>query len=136
MSPKLLDPRPYFADLADPRRETRNKLHSLHDILMIVLCAVLSGIEDWVGMETFGKEKEAWLRTFLTLANGIPSHDTLSDVIGRLNPDTFAEAFQAWATAALAGLSGEQVCVDGKTLRGSRDGATPGVHLISAFASR
>ncbi|SDY18277.1 Predicted transposase YbfD/YdcC associated with H repeats [Allochromatium warmingii] len=136
MSPKLLDPRPYFADLADPRRETRNKLHSLHDILMIVLCAVLSGIEDWVGMETFGKEKEAWLRTFLTLANGIPAHDTLSDVIGRLNPDTFAEAFQAWATAALAGLSGEQVCVDGKTLRGSRDGATPGVHLISAFASR
>nr|WP_221913970.1 ISAs1 family transposase [Thiorhodospira sibirica] len=136
MSPKLSDPRAYFADLADPRRKTRNTLHALHDILMIVRCAVLSGIEDWVGMETFGKEKEAWLRTFLTLANKIPSHDTLSDVIGRLNPDTFAEAFQAWATAALAGLSGEPVCVDGKTLRGSRDGATPGVHLISAFTSR
>jgi DDE_Tnp_1-associated len=49
----LPDPRPYFADLPDPRRETRNKLHPLNDIVMIVLCTVLSGIEDWVGMEDF-----------------------------------------------------------------------------------
>jgi hypothetical protein len=60
MLPQLLDPRPYFADLPDPRRETRNKLHKLHDILMIVLCAVLSGVEDWVGMADFAEEKEAW----------------------------------------------------------------------------
>ena len=53
--------------LPDPRRETRNKLHKLHDILMIVLCAVLSGVEDWVGMEAFAEEKEAWLRGFLEL---------------------------------------------------------------------
>ena len=50
MRPQLLDPRPYLADLPDPRRETRNKLHKLHDILMIVLCAVLSGVEDRAGM--------------------------------------------------------------------------------------
>ncbi|MCU0808959.1 MAG: transposase family protein, partial [Candidatus Contendobacter sp.] len=56
MLPQLLDPRPYFADLPDPRRETRDKLHKLHDILMIVLCAVLSGVEDWVGMEAFAEE--------------------------------------------------------------------------------
>jgi hypothetical protein len=49
----LPDPRPYFAEIIDPRRETKNKLHKLSDILMIVFCAVLSGIEDWVGMETF-----------------------------------------------------------------------------------
>ena len=60
MLPKLLDPRPYFAGLPDPRRETRNKLHKLHDILMIVLCAVLSGVEDGVGMADFAEEKEAW----------------------------------------------------------------------------
>ena len=77
MRPQLLDPRPYFADLPDPRRETRNKLHKLHDILMIVLCAVLSGVEDWVGMEAFAEEKETWLRGFLDRPNGIPSHDTL-----------------------------------------------------------
>ena len=136
MLPKLLDPRPYFADLPDPRRETRNKLHKLHDILMIVLCAVLSGVEDWVGMEAFAEEKEAWLRGFLDLPNGIPSHDTLSDVMGRMDPVAFRAAFTAWATAALPNLAGEHVCVDGKTVRGSRDGENPAVHLVSAFAGQ
>ena len=98
MRPKLLDPRPYFAALPDPPRETRNKLYKLQDILMVVLCAVLSGVEDWVGMETFAKEKEAWLRGFLDLPNGIPSHDTLSDVMERMDPVAFRAAFTAWAT--------------------------------------
>ena len=136
MLPTLLDPRPYFADLPDPRRETQNKLHKLHDILMIVLCAVLSGVEDWVGMADFAEEKEAWLRGFLDLPNGIPSHDTLSDVLGRIDPPAFQAAFTAWATAALPGLADEQICVDGKAVRGSRDGANPAVHLVSAFAGR
>jgi predicted transposase YbfD/YdcC len=136
MPPKLLDPRPYFADLPDPRRETRNKLHSLHDILMMVLCAVLGGIEDWVGMETFAEEREARLRSFLDLPNGIPSHDTLSDVLGRIDPVAFRAAFTAWATAALPDLAGERVCVDGKAVRGGRDGANGAVHRVSAFAGR
>ena len=131
----LPDPRPYFAELADPRRATKNKLHPLQDILMIVFCAVLSGIEDWVGMETFTCEKEAWFRQFLELPNGIPSHDTLSDVMGRLAPGVFAAAFLRWSQSALPSLAGEQVCLDGKTLRGSRgkDGA---VHLLSAYAAK
>ncbi|MFO1372608.1 MAG: ISAs1 family transposase [Candidatus Competibacteraceae bacterium] len=138
MQPRLLDPRPYFADLPDPRRETRNKLHSLHDILMIVLSAVLSGVEDWVGMEAFAEEKAAWLQggLGLSLANGIPSHDTLSDVLGRIDPVAFRAAFTAWTTAALPNLAGEQVCVDGKAVRGSREGANPAVHLMSAFAGQ
>jgi predicted transposase YbfD/YdcC len=136
MLPKLLDPRPYLGDLCDPRRETRNKLHSLHDILMIVLCAVLSGVEDWVGMEAFAEEKEAWFRGFLDLPNGLPSHDTLSDVMGRLDPVAFRTAFGAWATAALPILADEQICLDGKTVRGSRDGAEGAIHLVSAFAGR
>ncbi len=136
MLPTLLDPRPYFADLPDPRRETQNKLHKLHDILMIVLCAVLSGVEDWVGMADFAEEKEAWLRGFLDLPNGIPSHDILGDVLGRIDPPAFQAAFTAWATAALPGLADEQICVDGKAVRGSRDGANPAVHWVSAFAGR
>ena len=131
----LPDPRPYFADLPDPRRETRNKLHPLTDIVMIVLCAVLSGIEDWVGMEDFAKEKEVWLRGFLSLPHGIPSHDTLSDVMGRIQPQAFTDAFQRWVQAALPSLSGEQICLDGKTLRGSRD-EERAVHLMSAFATQ
>ena len=136
MLPRLLDPRPYFADLPDPRRVTQNKLHSLQDILMMVLSAVLSGIEDWVGMETFAQEREAWLRGFLELPNGIPSHDTLSDVLGRIDPVAFRAAFAAWATAALPDLAGEQICIDGKAVRGSREGDNPAVHLVSAFAGR
>ena len=136
MRPHLLDPRPYFAHLPDPRHETRNKLHKLHDILLIVLCAVLSGVEDWVGMEAFAEEKEAWLRGFLDLPNGIPSHDTLSDVLGRIDPVAFRAAFTAWATAALPGLGEEQICIDGKAVRGSRDGANPAVQLVSAFAGQ
>ena len=136
MRSQLLDPPPYFADLPDPHRESRNNLHPLHDILMIVLCAVLSGVEDWVGMEAFAEEKEAWLRGFLDLPNGIPSHDTLSDVLGQIDPAAFRAAFTAWATPALPGLAGEQVCVDGKTVRGSRAGENPAVHRVSAFAGQ
>jgi predicted transposase YbfD/YdcC len=131
----LPDPRPYFAELSDPRRETKNKLHALPDILMIVFCAVLSGIEDWVGMAEFAREKEAWFRQFLELPNGIPSHDTLSDVMGRLAPGVFAQAFLRWAQTALPSLAGEQICLDGKTLRGSR-GKEGAVHLLSAYAAK
>jgi len=56
----LFDPRPYFADPPDPRRQTRNKLHRLQDIMMIVLCAVISSVEDWVGIETVAEEREPW----------------------------------------------------------------------------
>ncbi|QFY44721.1 ISAs1 family transposase [Candidatus Methylospira mobilis] len=131
----LPDPRLYFAELNDPRRETRNKLHKLSDILMIVLCAVLSGIEDWVGMEEFATQKESWFRGFLELPNGIPSHDTISDVMGRIERKAFADAFMRWVQVALPSLSGEQICLDGKTLRGSREG-DKAVHLVSAYAAK
>lgn len=131
----LPDPRPYFSNLSDPRRETKNKLHQLNDILMIVFCAVLSGIEDWVGMEEFAREKEAWFRQFLELPNGIPSHDTLSDVLGRLRPGGFAQAFLLWVQSAVPSLTGEQICLDGKTLRGSRTQAGA-IHRVSAYATK
>ena len=101
MLPQRHVPPPYCPDLSNPRRVTWNKLHPLQDILMIVLCAVLSGVEDWVGMEAFAEEKEMGLRGFLDLPNGIPSHDTVSDVLGRIDPVAFRAAFTAWATAAL-----------------------------------
>ena len=131
----LPNPHIFFADLPDPRRETRNKLHKLADIVMITLCAVLGGYEDWVSIEDFGYANEEWLRGFLELPNGIPSHDTLSDVIGRIDRDAFALAFTAWVQAGLPELAGHQVAVDGKSLRGSR-GADGTVHMISAFATQ
>jgi predicted transposase YbfD/YdcC len=132
----LSDPRPYFADIDDPRRANRNKLHNLHDILMIVLCAVLSGVEDWVGMEVFAQEKADWLRQFIGLENGIPSHDTLSDVMGRIDYTAFSVAFMNWVQGALPSLADEHIAVDGKTLRGSREQGRSTVHLVSAFAAK
>lgn len=73
---RLPDPWPHLVELEDPRRETRSKLHTLEHIVVIVLCEVFSGIEDWVGMEGVPQEKEAWLRGFLELPGGIPSRDT------------------------------------------------------------
>jgi len=128
----LPNPQAYLKDLPDPRRETKNKLHKLEDILMIVLCSLLSGVNDWVGMEDFANDREDWFRSFLELPNGIPSHDTLSTVLGRLNPTVFAEHFTAWVEAALSSLAGRHIAIDGKALRGC---AGQPVHLISAFVS-
>lgn len=131
----LPNPLPYFSELPDPRRQTRNKLHKLEDIVMITLCAVLSGYEDWVSIEDFAHVNEIWLRGFLELPNGLPSHDTLSDVIGRINRDAFSLAFSEWVKSGLPTLAGYQVAIDGKSLRGSRrkEGM---VHIISAFATQ
>ncbi len=101
---------------------------------MITLCAVLCGYEDWLSIEDFGCENEAWLRQFLELPHGIPSHDTLSDVIGRINKVAFAKSFSNWVQAGLLELAGKQVAIDGKSLRGSR-GQEGIVHMISAFAT-
>jgi predicted transposase YbfD/YdcC len=103
---------------------------------MIVLCAVLSGVDDWVGMEVFAEEREEWLRRFLPLENGIPSHDTLSDVMGRIDYKHFYSAFMSWMHDALPSLAGEQIAVDGKTVRGSREQGQSTVHLVSAFAAQ
>jgi predicted transposase YbfD/YdcC len=132
----LANPQTYFADLPDPRRQTRNKLHKLEDIVMITLCAILCGFEDWVSIEDFGCENEQWLKGFLELPAGIPSHDTLSDVMGRIDRQAFALAFGRWMQQELPALQGRQVALDGKTVRGSRDGERAPVHLMSAFATQ
>lgn len=128
------DPQPYFLKLDDPRRETKNKLHKLGDILFIALAAVLSGIEDWANMEEWARRKEAWLRQYLELPNGIPSHDTISDVFSRLNFKQFSLAFVEWVEASLPTLNGQHIAIDGKTLRGSRD-SEGADHVVGAFAS-
>jgi predicted transposase YbfD/YdcC len=132
----LPNPRPYFEELSDPRRETKNKLHKLIDIVMIVLCSVLSGIEDWANMEVFAEEKEEWFRRFLELPNGIPSHDTLSDVIGRIDRKSFADCFLRWVKTGLPCLLEEHIALDGKALRGSRQDGESLVYLVSAYASK
>lgn len=124
----------HFGGLPDPRVE-RTKEHLLVDILTIGLCAVLCGGEGWTDMATFGQAREPWLRTFLALPGGIPSHDTFGRVFAALDPDAFGAAFVAWVRAVAPQTAG-QIAIDGKTLRRSHDRAKgkAALHLVSAWA--
>ncbi len=126
----------HFAEVPDPRVE-RAKEHLLVDILTIGLCAVICGADGWTAMETFGRAKEEWRRTFLALPSGIPRHDTFGRVFARLDPEAFGRCFVAWVRAVAPETLGALVAVDGKTLRGSHDrpnGQAP-LHLVSAWAA-
>ena len=112
-----------FAGLVDPRVE-RGRRHELVDIITIALCGVICGAESWVEIETFGRAKEAWLRTFLALPGGIPSHDTFGRVFAALDPVQFERCFLAWVVAGTAPVAGEVIAIDGKCVRRSGDAAT------------
>ena len=127
----------YFRDLPDPRRETRNKKHRLIDILVIALCGVIAGCQSAVEIAAYARAKEAWLKTFLQLPNGIPSHDTFSRVLQLLDPRKFHDCFVPWVQALHEQTRGQVVPIDGKTLRRSFDSASdrPALHLVSAWAA-
>jgi predicted transposase YbfD/YdcC len=126
--------RSIFADLEDPRTGNAQR-HDLHEILVIALCTVLCGGEDCSDMALFGRAKEPFLRQFLRLEHGIPSHDTFSRVFRLLDPARFHACFLAFMRAFAEGCRGV-VALDGKTLRRSFDraaGQSP-LHLVSAWA--
>ena len=124
----------YFAKLKDPRRAHR-RLHHLQDIIVIALCAVIAGAQDWQQIETFGRKRRDWLQGFLELPNGIPSHDTFERVFDRLKPQAFQACFREWVQAVSAALRIKHVAIDGKTLRGSRSAKLGPLHLVSAWAT-
>ena len=126
----------HFQELTDPRIE-RAKRHNLLDIVALTICAVVCGADNWVEIAEFGQAKADWLRRFLALPNGIPSHDTLGRVFRRLDPEQFQAGFLDWVRSVSRLTQGEVVAIDGKTLRGSGDraaGRRP-LHLVSAWAT-
>ena len=134
MSACILD---YFSTLKDPRVE-RNKLHSLSDIIVLAICAICSGADGWEAIEDFGKEKEDWLRQYIALENGIPSHDCIAYTLRKISPSGFRDCFMNWVNAVKEETDGEIIAVDGKTARGSRDrrkNRKP-LHMVSAWACR
>src|SRR5215207_9653914 len=124
-----------YTGLEDPR-ETSRCDHQLIDILVIAVCAVIACAESWEDIELYGQSKQAWLKSFLALPNGIPAHDTFRRVFMLLDPDAFEACFARWARSLMGKAEREVVAIDGKTVRrsGSRHDHGP-LHLVSAWAS-
>ena len=122
-----------FSGVVDPRTGNA-RLHDLHELLLIALCAVLCGGETCVDMADFAEEKEAFLREFLILNNGLPSHDTFSRVFRALEPEQFRACFQTFMTRFSETCQGV-IAIDGKVLRRSFDTASAksALHMVSAW---
>jgi predicted transposase YbfD/YdcC len=124
----------FFRKLKDPRVKRRQR-HLLLEIIAIAICAVIAGCDDWQQIETFGKERLEWLKRFLQLPNGIPSHDTFERVFDRLDPVAFQTCFRAWMHALCDALGLKHIAIDGKTLCGSAGSPLGALHLVSAWAT-
>jgi predicted transposase YbfD/YdcC len=125
----------HFKDMPDPRRD-QGKRHQLLDIITIAICAIICGADNWVEVEQYGQAKCDWLKTFLALPHGIPSHDTFGDVFERLDPDEFRAGFASWVQSIAHLLPHEVLAVDGKVLCGSKDGrlGRQAIDMVSAWA--
>lgn len=121
----------HFSVIEDPRRG--RVAYDLTEILVIVTCALFSEVETFVDIADWAAYKEPWLRRFLVLKNGVPSHDTLNRVFRLLDPKVFASVFLDWVAEVLPALG--HVALDGKSLRGARRTGGNPIHLVSAFAT-
>jgi predicted transposase YbfD/YdcC len=125
-----------FDDVEDPRIE-RSRQHQLFDIIVIAICAIIAGSDGWSDIELYGNAKHDWLKTFLSLPNGIPSHDTFGRVFAHLDPDQFRAGFLRVVQKLADILPGECIAFDGKKLKSSfnTDMDTNPIHMLSAWAS-
>lgn len=125
----------HFIKVTDPRIPNKTR-HSLLNILTIVLCAVISGSEDFYDIEEYAESKLEFFQTFLDLPNGMPSHDTINRVISRLNPEEFSKCIIEWTKTISEKLKGV-IAIDGKTLRRSFQDASKKnpLHIVSAWSS-
>lgn len=125
----------HFSKVSDPRME-RTRLHKLLDILVIAICAVIAGADNWEDVEAFGIAKEKWFETFLELPNGIPSHDTFNRVFARIDPQEFQTGFVHWINSVSELIVGQVIAIDGKVSRGSHDRGIgkAAIDMVSAWA--
>jgi predicted transposase YbfD/YdcC len=126
----------HFGKLED-ERQAKGKRHELLDIIVIALCGVICGAETWTDIELYGNAKESWLRQYLKLPHGIPSHDTFGRVFAQLDPKQFEASFLSWVQAVFELTAGQVIAIDGKTVRRSHDRSNgkAAIHLISAWAT-
>jgi predicted transposase YbfD/YdcC len=122
-----------LSEIEDPRVGNA-KRHDLVEVLVIAICAIFAEVQGFEDMAEWAQVKEPWLRRFLRLKNGIPSHDTFNRIFRILDPKHFEQAFRRWVSGVVRAF-GAQVSVDGKSLRGSAVGELGPVHMVSAFAT-
>ena len=123
-----------FVSIEDPRQAAKVE-HDLVELLVVAVNAVLVGADTFVEIELWAKEKLDWLRGYLHLAHGIPSHDTFGRLFGLIDPEQFEGAFGSWVRSVLPALGAEIVANDGKTSRRSGGVDATALHLVSAFAA-
>ncbi|BAY80924.1 transposase [Calothrix parasitica NIES-267] len=123
-------------DIEDPRIE-RTKKHKLIDVITIAICAVICGADSWVAIETYGLAKRKWLKRFLELPNGIPSHDTFARIFSLIDPQNFQECFASWIKSVAHLTDGEVIAIDGKNLKHSYDkkAGNRSISMVSAWAA-
>lgn len=123
----------HFGNVTDPR--DGNRRHPLLSVIAVTIMAVMCNADGWSDVELFGNAKEKWLKTFLDLPHGIPSQSTFSRVFRRLDPEEFRESFRSWTQAICERVEGV-VAIDGKTVRGSKDGVLgkAAMHMVNVWA--
>jgi predicted transposase YbfD/YdcC len=125
----------HFQSIPDPRTGPA-KRHELLDILLIAVCSMLCGAESFADMELFGQCQFAWLKTWLSLPHGIPSHDTFNRVFGLIDPNAFRDCFITWTQSLRQAIAEEIIAVDGKTLRRSQARGRGPLHLVNVWATQ
>jgi predicted transposase YbfD/YdcC len=122
-----------FSEVRDPRTGAAVR-YGLQEMLIMTICAVLCGADGWVDVADWCEDEESWLKTFLSLPYGTPAHDTFGDVFRVLDAKVFEHCFRQWI-ASVIGVAEGVIAFDGKTLRGSKDGANTALHMVSAYAT-
>lgn len=128
----LTSPIEQLSQITDPRRQNKNLLHPLKNILTIALTGILCGYDDWVSIEDFAHENKDWFATFLDLSNGIPSHDTFGNVMKRFNKDQMNLYFSRWINENSP--THKHIVIDGKFVQGGHK-TNDGLQLVTAYAS-
>ena len=122
-----------LAEIGDTRTGN-GKRHDLHEVLIISICAIFAGAEGYSDIAGWAEEREEWLKRYLRLENGIPSHDTINRIFRILDPKKFEQAFRTWISGVV-GVLRENIAIDGKALRGVLAAKGSPVHMVSAFAT-
>jgi len=126
----------YFEKISDPRQQAKVD-YNLHEIIIMTICAVISGCEIWEDIVDFCRVKESWFKDKLNLLleNGVASHDTFQRVFQLINPDELEAGFIAWVKSIASQTKDEIIAIDGKTVCGSKDTKSKAIHMVSAWAN-